>query len=747
MVQYSTQNILQKFLFILALSCFSIVGNAQNVAINSTGAAPNASALLDLAASNKGFLVPRVALSVTTSNSPIGASVATSLLVYNTATVSDVTPGFYYWDSSKWVRFTTGASTDAWEILGNSNTTSGTNFIGTTNSQALDVRTNNVIHVRITTKGQIEVLNTGMSVFVGEGAGANDDLTNNENVFVGFKSGNANVSGIFNSALGYQSLLNNTGSANTALGTFSLSANTSGGLNTAAGVQSLGQNTTGTQNASFGNEALSQNLIGDGNTAMGYRALKANKGDNNVGIGREAGENITTGSENTYLGNLSKPTSGTFVNSTGIGNSSSVTASNQVRLGNTNITSLYCQGAYSATTTSASNVYVSATGQIMRSTASAGGSGWSLTGDAGTTPTTNFIGTTDAQDFVTKTNNTERMRVLSTGEIEVGGNTNSGKAFHIRGPGSSEKIVIEDIGGTASYLYMAIRNKTGAGNMSYGFSQQGGNSHFAGLDLDPDNEQLILRNNYHTSNGFDNGVITFVTRNAGGSGERMRVDNDGNVGIGATTVRSKLHVAGGVSLGNTGNGISATHGAKNSIQLNTDTYYGGVHDEHSGALIYAANMNGWTTAKLDICISNNWGTYNTASPALRIAQAGLTMHGVAITSDRRLKTNIEKLNYGLKDLMKITPVSYEKHIAKEIKKGKVVLEEKGEKRIGFIAQDLYQIIPEVVNKPKNEDEEFWSVDYSKMSAVMVKAIQELNKKIETLEKELAQMKDSQESGN
>jgi hypothetical protein len=44
-------------------------------------------------------------------------------------------------------------------------------------------------------------------------------------------------------------------------------------------------------------------------------------------------------------------------------------------------------------------------------------SGWSLTGNAGTTPGTNFIGTTDTQDLVFKTNNTERLRINAGGTI------------------------------------------------------------------------------------------------------------------------------------------------------------------------------------------------------------------------------------------------------------------------------------------------------------------------------------------
>jgi hypothetical protein len=71
---------------LLLLSAFSKNAIAQNVGINATGAAPNASAILDVEATDKGFLIPRVALTQTSSNAPIGASIITSLLVYNTAT-------------------------------------------------------------------------------------------------------------------------------------------------------------------------------------------------------------------------------------------------------------------------------------------------------------------------------------------------------------------------------------------------------------------------------------------------------------------------------------------------------------------------------------------------------------------------------------------------------------------------------------------------------------------------------------
>ncbi len=111
---------LPKFPQLIILLFISATTMSQNVGINATGAAPNVSALLDISATDKGLLIPRVGLTITTSNAPIGATVANSLLVYNTATVNDVTPGYYYWDGTVWARLLDGgAAADAdWTISG-----------------------------------------------------------------------------------------------------------------------------------------------------------------------------------------------------------------------------------------------------------------------------------------------------------------------------------------------------------------------------------------------------------------------------------------------------------------------------------------------------------------------------------------------------------------------------------------------------------------------------------------------------
>lgn len=72
----------------------------------------NPNGILDITSSTQGFLMPRVSLTASNSESPVtnpaGGSIINGTLVYNTATngsdATIVTPGFYYWDSTSWVR-------------------------------------------------------------------------------------------------------------------------------------------------------------------------------------------------------------------------------------------------------------------------------------------------------------------------------------------------------------------------------------------------------------------------------------------------------------------------------------------------------------------------------------------------------------------------------------------------------------------------------------------------------------------
>jgi len=125
---------MKRILFIsIAFALFYLIFNnslwAQGVAINLDGTAADASAMLDVKATNRGLLIPRVSLTQTTSASPVSSPTA-SLMVYNTASTGDVTPGYYYWSGTAWVRFGSAVHTHATLTRGAGLT--GNNYDGST---------------------------------------------------------------------------------------------------------------------------------------------------------------------------------------------------------------------------------------------------------------------------------------------------------------------------------------------------------------------------------------------------------------------------------------------------------------------------------------------------------------------------------------------------------------------------------------------------------------------------------------
>ena len=96
---------------LLFFGLFALLGHCQTGIGTTT---PNASARLEVASTDRGFLPPRVALTATNSFTPIlgTSSAATGLLVYNTATTTNipnnVVPGYYYWNGTAWIQISGG---------------------------------------------------------------------------------------------------------------------------------------------------------------------------------------------------------------------------------------------------------------------------------------------------------------------------------------------------------------------------------------------------------------------------------------------------------------------------------------------------------------------------------------------------------------------------------------------------------------------------------------------------------------
>ena len=98
----------------IILHLFLLIGFGLSAQTGIGTTAPNASAKLEVAATDKGFLPPRVALTASNAFSPIvgTAANATGLLVYNTAsagaTPNNVVPGYYYWNGTAWIQISGG---------------------------------------------------------------------------------------------------------------------------------------------------------------------------------------------------------------------------------------------------------------------------------------------------------------------------------------------------------------------------------------------------------------------------------------------------------------------------------------------------------------------------------------------------------------------------------------------------------------------------------------------------------------
>jgi hypothetical protein len=105
-------------------------------------------------------------------------------------------------------------------------------------------------------------------------------------------------------------------------------------------------------------------------------------------------------------------------------------------------------------------------------------------------------------------------------------------------------------------------------------------------------------------------------------------------------------------------------------------------------------------------------------------------NGVANTSDKRLKKNIDGVENGLELISQMNPVKYNWNSEQD----------GDQKHLGFLAQDMEKLVPEVVVKDTKKDgSEIYGLKYAELIPVLVKAIQELNEKNEELVKRIQQL--------
>jgi hypothetical protein len=251
---------------------------------------------------------------------------------------------------------TASSATDnnAWKKTGNSNIDPTTQFIGTTDDNALQFKVNNekagIIETSDITTNTVKNGNTAFGY-----QSLNSNTTGEYNVANGHQSLNSNTTGKFNIAIGGNALYNNTdGNNNVANGDESLFSNTTGHDNVANGSQSLYSNTVGNYNVAVGNNSLYSNTTANYNIATGEQSLYFNTiGNNNIASGFRSLYNNTIGNSNTAIGNESGKNLPSGVNNvTCLGSNTgwNTTSSNQINIGDFSVTSIGGQvnwGTYS----------------------------------------------------------------------------------------------------------------------------------------------------------------------------------------------------------------------------------------------------------------------------------------------------------------------------------------------------------------------------------------------------------------
>jgi hypothetical protein len=303
-------NPVKKFAAAILLICsLYFTTNGQNVGISPNGATPDASAMLDVSATDKGLLVPRVALSSTDVAAPI-TSPTTSLLVYNTATAgtapNNVTPGYYYWNGTAWTTFGSGS---AWSLSGNSGTDTLAHFIGTTDDMDLVFQTDSSEVMRLISGGSME-LYAGESISGAISALYVEGTTNNYMEF--------NIQNLSNGALASSDIVATANNGTNGSVYVDLGINSQGYSNNNSNIlngKNLAYLYANAADFSIGNGAKGKDLIFFTNPTSGTTGTNTANGLERMRISSNAKVSIGTNTNSAdleVLGNASKTTGSTW---------------------------------------------------------------------------------------------------------------------------------------------------------------------------------------------------------------------------------------------------------------------------------------------------------------------------------------------------------------------------------------------------------------------------------------------------
>jgi hypothetical protein len=297
---------------------------------------------------------------------------------------------------------------------------------------------------------------------------------------------------------------------------------------------------------------------------------------------------------------------------------------------------------------------------------------------------------------------TIRMVIDHDGDVGIG-TREPDQLLHLSGVAGTDGIKFPD-----NSVQISAYPKTNEGNVAIGdgWISNDGNTN-DGISFTTDGN-IKIGDNYLSKDGDDEGI---------------RINSHGHVGFGSAPSASTIRVV--------SDGVEAGYAG---VFLNEESADGtvlilGINQENTPVLnVVDENYN-----KLLLVEGDGKIGIMTGNPqyALQVGNSGDGTQARANSwntfSDRRWKTDLQKVENPLKKINSITGYYY-----KWIDKVDTTA------HFGVMAQDVEAVLPEIVSA---DDDGYKSVDYSKLSALLIEGIKEQNKKIEKLNTENDFMRD------